>query len=142
MRDEGIGIPAAIALGSPGTDISGVGDTYATLKNADPFINEAMLKSMSRAYANVMDQKNPYVTPVYGNFSNGFPPTLIQVGTKEILLSDSVRLYQGLDQADIPVKLDLYEGMPHVFQTTLFKTPESSQAMSKTRKFLKEYLYY
>jgi len=140
MRDEGFGVPAAIALWSPWTDVSGAGDTYSTLKNADPFIPEAMLKNMGGAYANVTDQKNPYVSPVYGNFSKGFSPTLIQVGTKEILLSDSVRLYQALDQANIPVKLDIYEGMPHVFQTTLYKTPESSLAILKTNEFLKEYL--
>ncbi|MDF0682490.1 MAG: alpha/beta hydrolase [Candidatus Nitrosocosmicus sp.] len=140
MRDEGIGVPAAIALWSPWTDVSGAGDTYSTLKNADPFIPDSMLKNMGGAYANVMDQKNPYVSPVYGNFSKGFSPTLIQVGTKEILLSDSVRLYQALSQANIPVKLDVYEGMPHVFQTTLYKTPESSLAILKTSEFLNEYL--
>jgi len=142
MRDEGIGIPAAIVLWSPWTDVSGAGDTYSTLKTADPFIPETMLKNMGGAYANVTDQKNPYVSPVYGNFSKGFSPTLIQVGTKEVLLSDSVRLYQALDQANIPVKLDVYEGMPHVFQTTLHKTPESSLAILKTSEFLKEYLNY
>lgn len=140
MRDEGIGMPAALALWSPWTDVSRVGDTYSTLKSADIFIPESMLKNMGDAYANAKDQKNPYVSPVYGDFSKGFPPTLIQVGTKEILLSDSVRLYQGLDQVDIPVKLDVYEGMPHVFQTTLYNTPESSLAISKTNEFLKEYL--
>ncbi len=140
MRDEGIGVPAAIALWSPWTDVSGAGDTYSTLKHADPFIPDSMLRSMGGAYANISDQKNPYVSPIYGNFSTGFSPTLIQVGTKEILLSDSVRLYQALDQANIPVKLDVYEGMPHVFQTTLYKTPESSLAILKTSEFLKEYL--
>ena len=63
---------------------------------------------------------------MYGNFSKGFPPTLIQGGTKEILVSDFVRLYHVLDQADVPVKLDIYEGMPHVFQYILIKTPESN----------------
>ena len=140
MRDEGIGIPAAIVLWSPWTDVSGAGDTHSTLKSADPFIPEAMLRNMGDAYANVTDQKNPYVSPVYGNFSKGFSPTLIQVGTKEILLSDSVRLYQALNQANIPVKLDVYEGMPHVFQTNMYKTPESSLAILKTSEFLKEYL--
>lgn len=140
MRDEGVGIPAALVLWSPWTDVSLAGNTYSTLKKADPFISEAMLKNMGRAYANITDQKNPYVSPVYGNFSKEFPPTLIQVGTKEVLLSDSVRLYQALDQADIPVKLDVYEGMPHVFQTILFGTPESSLAISKTNEFLKEHL--
>jgi acetyl esterase/lipase len=80
------------------------------------------------------------VSPVYGDFNKGFPPTLIQVGTKEILLSDSVRLYQALDQADIPVKLDVYEGMPHVFQTILYNTAESKLAISKTSNFLKGFL--
>ena len=140
MRDEGIGVPSAIALWSPWTDVSGAGDTYSTLKNADPFVPDSMLKNMGEAYSNISNHKNPYVSPVYGNFSKGFPPTLIQVGTKEILLSDSVRLYQSLDQANIPVKLDVYEGMPHVFQTTLYKTPESSLAILKTSEFLTEYL--
>jgi epsilon-lactone hydrolase len=95
------------------------------------------------AYANPSDQKNPYVSPVYGNFSGGFPPTLIQGGTKEILLSDFVRLYQALDQAGIPVKLDIYEGMPHVFQTYFFhNTTESDMAISKTNHFLRKYLGY
>lgn len=140
MRDEGIGVPAAIALWSPWTDVSGSGDTYSTLQNADPFIPNSVLKNMGEAYADISDQKNPYVSPVYGNFSKGFSPTLIQVGTKEILLSDSVRLYQALDQAGIPVKLDVYEGMPHVFQTTMYKTPESNLAISKTIEFLIKYL--
>jgi epsilon-lactone hydrolase len=142
MRDEGIGIPSAIVLWSPWTDVSRTGDTYSTLKRADPFISEIMLKNMGDAYANLTDQKNPYVSPVYGNFAKGFPPTMIQVGTKEVLLSDSVRLYQSLDQADIPVKLDVYEGMPHVFQTSLNDTTESTLAISKTIEFIKEYVNY
>jgi epsilon-lactone hydrolase len=87
-----------------------MGDTFFTLKNADPLplLKPLLLLAYAAAYANPSDQKNPYVSPVYGNFSRGFPPTLIQGGTKEILLSDSVRLYQALDQAGIPVKLDIY----------------------------------
>jgi acetyl esterase/lipase len=77
---------------------------YITLKDADPLLtnnSDQFLKNSAEAYANPIDQKNPYVSPVYGNFNKGFPPTLIQSGTKEILLSDSVRLYQGLDQVDV-----------------------------------------
>ena len=105
MRDEGIGIPSAIVLWSPWTDVSRTGDTYSTLKRADPFISEIMLKNMGDAYADLADQKNPYVSPVYGNFTKGFPPTMIQVGTKEILLSDSVNLYRSLDQAEYSSKI-------------------------------------
>ena len=96
MRDEGLGIPAALVLWSPWVDLTGMGDTFFTLKNADPLplLTPRLLLAYAPAYANPSDQKNPYVSPVYGNFSSGFPPTLIQGGTKEVLLSDSVRLYQ------------------------------------------------
>lgn len=143
MRDQGLGMPAALVLWSPWTDVTGVGDTYFTLSNADPFITNDSQRNMAAAYADQPEQKHPYVSPVYGNFTSGFPPTLIQGGTKEMLLSDFVRLYQALDQADIPVKLDIYEGMPHVFQTFFFhNTTESNTAISKTNDFLKEYLDY
>jgi monoterpene epsilon-lactone hydrolase len=143
MRDEGIGMPAALVLWSPWLDVTGTGDTYTTLRNDDPLIPEmTMLENMANAYANISDQKNPYVSPVYGNFSNGFPPTLIQGGTKEMILSDFVRLYQALDQASIPVKLDIYEGMPHVFQVFFHNTTESNIAISKTDQFFREYLGY
>ncbi len=143
MRDGGIGIPAAIVLWSPWTDVTGSGDSYYTLKNADPLIaSDLMLKNMADAYVNPSDQKNPYASPVYGNFSKGFPPTLIQGGTKEILLSDFIRLYQAIDQADIPVKLDIYEGMPHDFQILLHNTTESNTSLSKMSNFLKTYLDY
>jgi acetyl esterase/lipase len=142
MRDEGIGMPAALVLWSPWTDVTGVGDTYFTLRNADPFLTNDSLRKMADAYANPSDQTNPYVSPVYGNFSHEFPPTLIQGGTKETLLSDFIRLYQALDQAGILVKLDIYEGMPHVFQMFLHNTTESYIAISKTNDFLMEYLNY
>lgn len=141
MVDEGIGIPAALVLWSPWIDVTREGDTYVTLQNADPITSANLtLKNMADAYANPSDQENPYVSPVYGNFSKGFPPTLIQGGTKEVLLSDFVRLYQAMDQAGIPVKLDIYEGMPHDFQYILLGTPESTLAISKMNDFLKEYL--
>lgn len=142
MRDGGMGMPAAVVLWSPWTDVTQNGDTYFTLKDADPLLrnHQQFMKNSADAYANPTDQKNPYVSPVYGNFSKGFPPTLIQGGTKEVLVSDFVRLYQGLDQADVPVKLDIYEGMPHVFQYILIKTPESNISLSKMNDFLRAYL--
>ena len=144
MRDGGMGMPAAVVLWSPWTDVTQNGDTYFTLKDADPLLrnHQQFMKNSADAYANPIDQENPYVSPVYGNFSKGFPPTLIQGGTKEILVSDFVRLYQGLDQADVPVKLDIYEGMPHVFQYILIKTPESTISLSKMNDFLRAYLDY
>ena len=71
---------------------------------------------------------------MYGDFKKGFPNTLIQGGTKELLLSNFVRIYQKMDIAGIEVKLDIYEGMWHVFQSH-HDIPESLLAIRKTAKF-------
>ena len=141
MRDRGLAMPAAIALWSPASDITDRGDTQATLMRADPIVvYQNQNKNAAAAYADPSEHRNPYVSPVYADFSGGFPPTLIQGGTKEVLLSGFVRLYRALDLAGIPVTLDLYEGMPHVFQWTLPDAPESRIALDKTRTFLNTHL--
>lgn len=141
LRDAGLGIPAAVVLWSPWADITETGDSYQTLKDADPnFIYEKILGPSANAYADQKDQKHPYVSPVYGDFTKGFPPTLIQGGTREIFLSNFVRLYQVLDTSGQTVKLDLYEGMPHVFQLKLPESPESLTALKKMDTFLVKYL--
>ena len=110
-------MPAAVVLWSPWSDITETGDAYITLKDTDPTLfYPDSLSNAAAAYAAPADQTHPYVSPVYADYSLGFPPTLIQVGTKEIFLSNAVRHYQALDQAEQEVKLDLYEGMWHVFQ--------------------------
>ena len=141
MRDEGLGMPAAVVLWSPWSDITETGDSYTTLQHADPLLYYPdNLKNSADAYADPNDQKHPYVSPVYADYSKGFPPTLIQAGTKEILLSSAVRHYQALDQAGIPVKLDLYEGMWHIFQVFHHDIPESKTARAKVRMFLDQHL--
>jgi acetyl esterase/lipase len=80
------------------------------------------------------------VSPVYGDYTQGFPPTLIQAGTKEIFLSNAVRQYQALDTAGIPVKLDLYEGMWHIFQVFTYDIPEARLARKKAAAFLAQRL--
>ncbi len=141
MRDDGMGMPATVILWSPWADITDTGDSYATLKHAEPtYLYDKHLKPSADAYADPKDQKNPYVSPVYGDFTKGFPPTLIQGGTKEIFLSNFIRLYQALDLEGQTVKLDLYEGMPHVFQAAIPNSPESKKALGKVDAFLSLYL--
>ena len=142
-RDEGLGQLAAVVLWSPWADITKNGDSYLTLADADPIlIYDDWLENAAAAYAKPEDQKHPYVSPVYGDYSNGFPPTLIQVGTKEIFLSNAIRLYQALDQAGIEVKLDPYDGMWHVFPAFHWRLPESELARRKMAKFLRKHLDY
>jgi epsilon-lactone hydrolase len=141
MRDRGLGMPAAAVLVSPWLDVTPSGDTETTLHDADPNqLYEKHGKHAAAAFADPGDQKDPYASPVYGDFSKGFPPTLIQGGLKETLLSGFVRLYQALDAAGVPVKLDLYEGMIHNFQDRIPDAPKSILARKKMREFLHQHL--
>lgn len=139
MRDRGLGMPAAVVLWSPWSDITETGDSYATLREEDPLLlYPASLARCAAAYADATDQKHPYVSPIYADYTKGFPPTLIQAGTREIFLSNAVRHYQALDTAGIPVKLDLYEGMWHIFQVLTHDIPEARLARKKVRSFLEQ----
>jgi acetyl esterase/lipase len=141
MRDRALGMPAAAVLVSAWLDVTPSGDTENTLHDADPNqLYEKHGKFAAAAFADPKDQKDPYASPVYGDFTKGFPPTLIQGGLKETLLSGFVRLYQALDAAEVPVKLDLYEGMIHNFQDRIHDAPEAVLARKKMRRFLHQYL--
>jgi len=135
MRDNGTPIPGAIVLFSPCVDFNLNGDTETTLADADPALEIPFLLPGLKAYADPADWKNPYVSPIYGDFKKGFPPVLIQVGTKELLLSDSVRFYQAIKVAGGEAELDVYEGMPHVFQSYMMNTPEQKEAYAEIQRF-------
>ena len=135
LRDRGMGMPAAVVLLSPWADISDAGDTMHTLENTDPTLHyDPLLKGSAMAFADGLDLTDPRVSPVYGDFSKGFSPALITEGTKCIFLSTSVRLYQALEAADQEVKLDVYEGLWHVFQTS--SVPETEVSLKKIAVFL------
>jgi monoterpene epsilon-lactone hydrolase len=141
MRDKGLGMPVAAVLVSPWVDVTRTGDTEFTLAHAEPnYLYDKQSKNAAGAYADPKDQKHPYASPVYGDFSKGFPPTLIQGGTKEILLSGFIRLYQALDTAGLIVKLDIYEGMPLNFASRIPEAPESRLARKKIQDFVHSYL--
>ena len=97
-----------------------------------------LLKTSAQAYADGLDLTDPRVSPMYGDFSKGFSPALITEGTKCIFLSTSVRLYQALEAAGQEVKLDVYEGLWHVFQNALI--PETEVSLKKISAFLHEHL--
>jgi monoterpene epsilon-lactone hydrolase len=138
LRDRGLGMPAAAILISPWVDLAGRGDTMVTLADADPSLSPRGLQIAARAYAGSLSLDDPRVSPLYANFAKGFCPTLIQDGTKTILLSDSVRLYQALDAAGTHPVLDLYEGMWHDFQFVSW-LPESRTAYAKIAAFIRSH---
>jgi acetyl esterase/lipase len=128
-------MPGAVVLLSPCVDFNMNGDTETTLAHADPVLEVDRVIPGFKAYADPADWKNPYVSPIYGDFKKGFPPVLIQVGTKELLLSDSVRFYQAIKIVGGEAELDVYEGMPHVFQAYLMNTPEQKAAYAEIQRF-------
>lgn len=140
MRDENLPLPGALYLMSPWADITLAGDTMETLAAADPLLPIGDFEWVAALYAAPADQKNPYVSPVYGDFSKGYPPTLIQAGTREILLSASVRLYQAIRGGGQDATLDVYEGLPHVFQGFVANSPEGVTATNRAAAFLAVHL--
>lgn len=139
LRDRGIAAPAAIVLFSPVTDLSGEGDTTVTLAPVD-YLDSTVRLVARNAYAPGANLTNPLVSPVFGDFTRGYPPTLIQVGTREMLLSDSVRLHRALRAAGRSSRLELYEGMPHVFQSLLADAPEGREAWGEMAAFWGDHL--
>ena len=141
LRDQGLPMPGAVVLLSPCVDLNLIGDTGTTLRNADPALpNQEAISAGFMAYADPADWKNPYVSPIYGDFTKGFPPVLLQVGTREILLSDSVRFYRAVKTAGGEAELDVYEGMTHVFQAYMQNTPEQKAAYAEIKRFWSRHL--
>ncbi|MDB5365330.1 MAG: Alpha/beta hydrolase fold-3 domain protein, partial [Rhodospirillales bacterium] len=140
IRDQGLKLPAGLILLSPATDLTGAGDTRVTLGNADPALRPSQIQPGIDAYAPPAEQKNPYASPVFADFRKGYPPTLIQGGTKELLVSDMVRLHRALRQAGRDCDLELYEGMPHGFPALMMNAPEGKEAMAEQVAFWNKHL--
>ena len=138
LRDQGLPLPAGLILVSPATDLTGAGDTRVTLAEAEPVLRPVgAIQPGIDAYVAPADQKNPYASPVYGDFTKGYPPTLIQGGTKEILLSDMVRLHRAIRAAGGDSRLEIYEGMPHGFPSLMVGVgaQEGKEAMAESAAF-------
>lgn len=106
----------------------------------DPFVTPDIVRSMAHAYigesGNVRD---PLVSPLHGDFA-GFPPLLMQVGSDEILLDDTLRVAQKAKAADVPVKLTVEDGMIHVYQQLAWIIPEGKAAIAEIGTFLQDHL--
>jgi len=131
-REQGLPMPAAIAALSPLVDVSRVGDTRATLADIDPILRSP-IGGRYGIYVGDADPRNPLLSPVYADYS-GFPPLLIQVGTRERLLSDSARLARQARNHGVDVQLDVWDGMWHVWQDTP-DVPEAEQACRELAGF-------
>lgn len=133
LKKEGRLLPRGLALMSPWTDLTSSGESFVTKAAVDPVLDKDYIDRMIQAYAGDRDLKDPMISPLFGDFT-GFPPTYIQVGENEILLSDSTRLHQAFVDVNVSVRMDVYPGMWHVFQMSPVKA--ARDAMDKNAEFI------
>jgi acetyl esterase/lipase len=139
-REASLALPAATALLSPWCDITSTGDSNRTLAGLDPTLDYAPhLEQAAAAYAGDRDLKDPLVSPLYGDYRPGFPPTLITTGTRDLLLSDCARLSTAMRLAGIDATLHVWEGMWHVFEWYP-DLPEAQQSLDEIAAFLNGHL--
>ena len=136
LKDLERKMPRALVLMSPWTDMSMSGTSYKTWKKKDPMLTEDYVKAVRAAYAGEKaDFKNPSLSPIFGDLK-GLPQTMIQVGSTEILRSDSETLAKCLRQNGILARLEVYKGGWHVFQQ--LPLPMSARAMKEIGDFTGE----
>ena len=113
-KQEGLPLPAAIAPGTPMSDLTGAGDSFATNQMVDNVLvgYGGRCDAMAKLYANGHDLKDPLLSPVYGDM-NGFPPTILMTGTRDLLLSNTVRVHRKLRQAGVEAELHVFEAQSH-----------------------------
>ena len=131
---------AAICLSAWG-DLTLTSESFKTKEEEDPFFTVQQITVGAAAYVNGQDPKNPELSPLYGDFS-GFPPVFLQVGTRELLLDDTLSIAEKMKKQGVSVTLDVWEGMWHAF---LFFSmmpvignliPEFKKAMNNVKKFV------
>ena len=138
LKENGRALPCGIVAMSPWTDMTASGPSYEENFENDPLFGgteDSMI--YNREYAAGEDLTNPYLSPLFGEYE-GFPPMLIQVGSYEMLLSDSVLLAQKAKEAGVKVRLSIYEGMFHVFQMAPLTLPECKRAWVEIGHFIDE----
>ncbi|MCO5249123.1 MAG: alpha/beta hydrolase, partial [Chitinophagales bacterium] len=128
-------LPHALVLLSPWTDLTSSGDSVKRKAAVDPLIGPELLEVFAEKYAAGQALDNPLISPLFGDFHN-FPPTLIQVGTDEVLLDDSVRLAKKMKDRGVSVELEIWENMMHVFQWLAGLTPEANNAIKDIGEFV------
>ena len=136
LKDHGKSLPCGIVAMSPWTDFTASGESYDTNYERDPLFGKTRDSLIyNKEYIRDNDPLNAYISPLYGDF-RGFPPMLIQVGSYEMLLSDSVSVAAKAREQGVKVRLSIYDGMFHIFQMAAKMLPESKRAWVEIGKFM------
>jgi monoterpene epsilon-lactone hydrolase len=140
-KQDGLPMPGAIAPGTPMSDVTKVGDTFVTNAMLDNVLvsSDGFCDAGTKVYANGHDLKDPLLSPVYGDMQ-GFPPTILTSGTRDLLLSNTVRVHRKLRQAGIEAILQVYEGQSHAQYNRDDTAPETKEAFEEIAGFFDKHL--
>ncbi|MFL6798949.1 MAG: alpha/beta hydrolase [Xanthobacteraceae bacterium] len=140
-RQEGLPFPAAIAPGSPWSDMTKTGDTFYSHNLVDNFqvSYDGYLKDAAYLYANGRDLKEPMLSPIYGDLA-GFPPTILTSGTRDLFLSLTVRTHRKLRRAGVEADLQVFEGLSHAQYSVNANAPETREAFAEIARFFDRHM--
>lgn len=137
LRDHRLPLPAGVIAMSPWTDLTCSGESYVSNYEIDPLFGNSKENMLYECtYIGEADPKDPYLSPLFGSFDR-FPPMLLQVGSFEVMLSDSLGAARQAKEAGVKVRLSVYEGMFHVFQMGMDLIPESREAWNEVAEFMR-----
>jgi acetyl esterase/lipase len=140
-RQEGLPLPAAIAPGTPWSDLTETGDTYKTNEWLDNVLvsYSGYLSHAAQLYANGHDLRDPQLSPIYGDFSD-FPPAILTSGTRDLFLSLTVLTHRKLRRAGVEAELQVFEGMSHAQYNFDPYAPETKEAFTEIARFFDKHL--
>ncbi len=135
FRELGLETPGALWAGTPWADLTKTGDSHFTTEGIDRVLvsYHGLLEGAAKLYADGRDLKTPLISPVYGDF-DGFPPTYLVTGTRDLFLSDTIRVHRKLRVAGVDADLHVYEGDSHGEYT--MDSPERDQVYGELGEFL------
>lgn len=137
FKEVGLPLPQALLLGTPGADANKVGDSRFINEGIDSglVVWDGLIENAMKMYSENFDNHHPYVSPVYGNF-DGFPPSYLISGTRDLMLSDTVRVHRKLRRAGVEADLHVYEGQSHADYLKFMNIPESAEHFMELNAFL------
>ena len=135
-RDEGLPLPVALVLLTPEVDLTESGDSFHTNLGIDNVLTESLADSIA-LYAGDHDLGHPYLSPLFGELTSPFPPTFLQTGTRDLFLSNTVRMHRKLRAGGVDAQLHVFEAMPH---GGFFGAPEDDELTDEIRRFLAVHL--
>lgn len=140
-KQLGLPLPGALGSGTPMSDATMVGDSFYTNKLVDNVLVSptGFCQAATVVYAKGHDLKDPLLSPVYGDM-HGFPPTILTTGTRDLLLSNTVRVHRALHRAGVEADLEVYEGQSHAQYQFDDRVPEAKEAFTEIGAFFDKHL--